>query len=90
MIRFIGFTIPLGMRNFILTGLLTVSYVAIAIASPQDTAKTTAVPVSKAKIFIANSSWDWGYTPKGIKLSHIYQIKNMGEDTLRIANVAPS
>ena len=82
MIRFI--------RNFILTGLVTVFYILIAIASQPDTTKTTNVPVSKAKILIANSSWDWGYTPKGVKLSHIYQIKNMGEDTLRIANVAPS
>ena len=82
MIRFI--------RNFILASLLTVSYVVMAIASQTDTTKTTNVPVSKAKIFIAGSSWDWGYTPKGVKLSHIYQIKNLGEDTLRIANVAPS
>ena len=75
------------LRNLTLTGLLAVSYLIVT-AQP-DTTKTPLAPASKAKIFIPNSSWDYGYTPKGVKISHIYQIKNIGGDTLRIANVAP-
>jgi len=63
------------------------------VAAQQDTTKVITAPVtppSKTKIFVANTAWDWGYMPKGIKVSHIYKIQNVGEDTLRIASVKPS
>ncbi len=72
-------------------GLLTAYCAVFAVtASTDDSTKTAPAPVSKAKIFITNNSWDWGYTPKVPKISHIFQIKNIGEDTLRITRVAPS
>ena len=78
-------------QNLILAGLLTSFCAVLAVtASSDDSTKTAPVPISKAKIFITNNSWDWGYTPKVPKISHIFQIKNMGGDTLRITNVAPS
>jgi len=63
------------------------------VTAQQDTTKVLTAPTpppSKAKIFVPNTSWDWGYMPKGIKVSHNYQIKNVGEDTLKIASVKPS
>lgn len=78
-------------RNLILTGLFTTFGAVLAVtASSDDSTKTAPAPMSKAKIFITNNAWDWGYTPKVPKISHIFQIKNMGEDTLRITKVAPS
>lgn len=43
--------------------------------------------LSRAKISFSETIWDFGYVPKGGKVSHTYQIKNLGEDTLIIAKV---
>ncbi len=42
---------------------------------------------SRAKIAFSETMWDFGYVPKTGKVVHTYQIKNVGEDTLKIAKV---
>ena len=63
------------------------------VTAQHDTTKASTVqtsPPSKAKIFVPNTDWDWGFMPKGIKVSHVYKIQNLGEDTLRITSVKPA
>lgn len=43
--------------------------------------------LSRAKISFSETLWDFGYVPKTGKVSHIYKIKNVGEDTLVIVKV---
>ncbi len=72
--------------------LIIIAY--LVVTAQQDTSKSPvsapAPPPSKAKILVPNTSWDYGYMPKGIKVSHVFQIQNLGEDTLKISSVRPS
>lgn len=70
--------------------LITVFFVVTAQKDTTKSSTAQTAPPSKAKIFIPNTDWDWGYMPKGIKVSHNYKIQNVGEDTLKIASVKPS
>ncbi|EQB63525.1 MAG: hypothetical protein RBG1_1C00001G1104 [candidate division Zixibacteria bacterium RBG-1] len=75
----------------VLFSLLLMTY--FVVTAQQDTTKVITAPTplpSKAKILVPNTDWDYGYMPKGIKVSHIYKIQNLGEDTLRITSVKPS
>ena len=45
--------------------------------------------LSKARMFVPDTRWDFGYIPKGGSVSHIFQVKNIGEDTLIIVKVRP-
>ena len=45
--------------------------------------------LSKARIFLPDTRWDFGYIPQGGSVSHIFQVKNIGEDTLIIVRVRP-
>jgi hypothetical protein len=40
-----------------------------------------------ARIQFSEKFWDFGYVPKDMKVSHIFQIKNSGTDTLVITRV---
>ncbi len=45
--------------------------------------------LSRARIFLPDTRWDFGYVPEGGSVSHTFQVKNIGEDTLIIARVRP-
>jgi hypothetical protein len=45
--------------------------------------------LSRARIFLPDTRWDFGYVPKKGSVSHIFQVKNIGEDTLIIVRVRP-
>ncbi len=80
------------LNTIVVTSSIIIAY--FVVTAQQDTTKVVTAPPtpppSKAKILIPNTAWDYGYMPKGIKVSHIYQIKNVGEDTLKISSVKPS
>src|SRR5574341_98266 len=80
------------LKSFVIVSLMLLAYVVVT--AQQDTSKqATSAPTpppSKAKILVPNTSWDYGYMPKGIRVSHVYQIQNVGEDTLKISSVKPS
>jgi len=42
---------------------------------------------SRARISFSEVMWDFGYVPKTGKVVHIYEVRNIGEDTLIIAKV---
>lgn len=51
----------------------------------------TAAPVGSKlpRIAVSAESFDFGRVPQGASISHIFWIKNVGEDTLRITDVKP-
>jgi hypothetical protein len=61
------------MRKFVLIALTLIP--AISLAGPQIT--------------ISEKHWDYGFVPQNSVLTHAYQIKNTGDDTLRIESVKP-
>jgi len=67
------------MRRFWLTTalvvILTVFLVAQAMALP--------------KMFLPEEDFDFGFVPQDSKVSHVFWIKSVGEDTLKILNVKP-
>ncbi len=53
---------------------------------------TCGPPSGKAgppKISFSDTFWDFGRTPQGSQVSHIFWIRNTGGDTLRILRVKP-
>lgn len=45
--------------------------------------------LSKARLFLPSTRWDFGYVPEGSSVSHIFKVKNIGEDTLIIVKIRP-
>jgi hypothetical protein len=41
------------------------------------------------KIWFSETSWNFGRTPQQSSVSHVFWIKNIGRDTLRIMKVKP-
>jgi hypothetical protein len=41
------------------------------------------------KMFLPEEKFDFGYVPQDSKVSHVFWIKSVGEDTLKILNVKP-
>ena len=65
----------------VLLGLWTVPAIA------QEGAKPVEAP--KARLEITQNSFDFGYVPQGSSISHVFWLKNVGGDTLRITDVRP-
>jgi len=42
-----------------------------------------------ARIQVSAEEFDFGRVPQGASISHIFWLKNIGEDTLRITDVKP-
>ena len=43
-----------------------------------------------AKIFLPQTVWEFGRIPEGSEVSHVYPIKNIGTDTLKITEIKTS
>jgi len=68
-----------GARKLILISIFLFGLYVLVLAQQEN--------LSKARIFLPDTRWDFGYVPKGSSVSHIFQIKNIGEDTLIIVRV---
>ena len=44
---------------------------------------------NKPVLSVPQTSFDFGYVPQGVKISHVYWLINTGEDTLLIQDVKP-
>ena len=53
------------------------------------TPKTAGESNYKGKMELSETDFDFGYTPQNNKISHIFWLKNVGEDTLEIINIKP-
>jgi len=45
--------------------------------------------VAAAPIAVIDTTFDFGYVPQNAKISHLFTIKSIGEDTLKIVKVIP-
>lgn len=52
-----------------------------------DTAKPA--PIKKAKIEIPQTTFNFGFVPQNSSISHVFWVRSVGEDTLRIVDVRP-
>ncbi len=41
------------------------------------------------KMFLPEEKFDFGFVPQDSKISHVFWIKSVGDDTLKILNVKP-
>lgn len=41
------------------------------------------------KMFLPEEEFDFGYVPQNSKISHVFWIKSVGEDSLKIVSVKP-
>lgn len=48
-------------------------------------AQAMAVP----KMFLPEEKYDFGFVPQDSKISHVFWIKSVGDDSLKILNVKP-
>jgi hypothetical protein len=61
--------------------------VAVTTASAQDSTKQ--VETRKARIEVPQTKFDFGYVPQGSTISHVFWLKSVGADTLRITDIRP-
>ncbi|MEE9441842.1 MAG: hypothetical protein V3V99_04170 [candidate division Zixibacteria bacterium] len=45
--------------------------------------------IAVPKMFLPETSFDFGFVPQNCKVSHVFWIKSVGDDSLKILNVKP-
>ncbi|KPK77288.1 MAG: hypothetical protein AMJ89_02720 [candidate division Zixibacteria bacterium SM23_73] len=70
-----------GAKSLIVLGVFLFGLYALVLAQKEK--------LSKARIFLPDTRWDFGYIPKGGSVSHVFKVRNIGEDTLIIVRVRP-
>ena len=45
--------------------------------------------LAQAKMYLPHESFDFGYTPQNCKVSHVFWIKSVGSDSLKIIDIKP-
>jgi hypothetical protein len=63
-------------------GLVAIAAIVLIVFLPH---KKTGPP----RISFSEVTWDFGITPNNSRISHVFWIKNIGGDTLRIIKVEP-
>ena len=64
-----------------------VVYLSALMASAQEGVKPA--EANQARLDVPVTSFDFGYVPQGYSISHVFWLKNVGGDTLRITDVRP-
>ena len=64
---------------------------ALAQQPPAQPQVQQAAPVGSKlpRIQVSAEEFDFGRTPQGSTISHVFWLKNIGEDTLRITDIKP-
>lgn len=70
-----------GAKSLILLGVFFFGFCVLVLAQKEK--------LSKARIFLPDTRWNFGYVPKGSSVSHTFKVKNIGQDTLIIVRVRP-
>lgn len=81
--KFIG----IGLLSFLLTGIV-LAQTPMPPTQPATNAPS-AVPPSKAKLYIDNTEFQFGWIPSDAYVSHAYWMHSKGEDSLKILSVRP-
>ncbi|MBI5868704.1 MAG: hypothetical protein HZB43_10550 [candidate division Zixibacteria bacterium] len=86
------------LKNWSLVAVLLAGACATAFGAPDSTKATPptgapdtakAAPIRKAKIDVPQTTFNFGYVPQNSSISHVFWVKSVGEDTLRITDVRP-
>ncbi|MBI5868558.1 MAG: DUF1573 domain-containing protein [candidate division Zixibacteria bacterium] len=56
---------------------------------PPQTDQAAPVGSKLPRVAVSAEEFDFGRVPQGSTISHVFWIKNIGEDTLRITDVKP-
>ncbi len=43
--------------------------------------------MAQPKMYLAEEKFDFGYVPQSSKIGHVFWIKSVGDDTLKIINI---
>jgi len=85
----------MGLRQWALAAAVT-AIIAAPAARAQDSTKAARAPdstkqveIRKARIEVPQASFNFGYVPQGSTISHVFWLKSVGLDTLRITDVRP-
>lgn len=62
---------------------------ALAQHPPAQTPQAAPVGSKLPRVAVSAEEFDFGRVPQGATVSHVFWIKNIGEDTLRITDVKP-
>ncbi len=49
----------------------------------------TSMISAQPKMYIDQSTFDFGYSPQNCKVSHVFWLKSVGSDSLKIIDVKP-
>ncbi len=49
----------------------------------------TSLTMALPKMFISHDIFDFGYVPQNSKVSHVFWLKSVGEDSLKVLKVTP-
>jgi hypothetical protein len=49
----------------------------------------SSVAASTPKMFMPEEKFDFGFVPQSSKISHVFWIKSVGSDSLKILNINP-
>ena len=49
----------------------------------------SSMAVSSPKMFLPEDQFDFGFVPQNSKISHVFWIKSVGDDSLKILNINP-
>ncbi|MCI0330509.1 MAG: DUF1573 domain-containing protein [candidate division Zixibacteria bacterium] len=74
----------------VLTLALAYSLAAVQETGVQNGSTPQQQNVKAARLEISQKVWDFGYIPRGAKVTHNFVLKNVGNDTLKITNVRKS
>jgi len=66
--------------------ILTLTLVFSLAASQEEPQQT----IKAGRLEISQKVWDFGFIPRGAKVTHNFLLKNVGNDTLKISNVRKS
>jgi hypothetical protein len=64
---------------------LLISVFLIVVLTVFISSQTMAVP----KMLLPETSFDFGFVPQDCKVSHVFWIKSVGDDSLKILSVKP-
>ena len=73
------------MKNWTMATLAT-AVLAVS-ANAQEGANPS--PAKQPRIEVPEVSFNFGYVPQGASISHVFWLRNVGDDTLRITDVRP-
>jgi hypothetical protein len=72
-----------------ITGVAAMVLLAALAARAQQPAPATPAQPNQPRLEVPEVAFNFGYVPQGASISHVFWLKSVGADTLRITDVRP-